>query len=90
MTKYESIKFYDDDEDQVYVTLETNLEWKKKDKSDRETPCYCVLAKPDTRVREEDGDLGDEKCYNINEELQHQIIRSKKLENDKGLELIFA
>jgi len=89
LSKYKGIKFYDDDEDQVYVILDTNLEWKKKDKSDRETPCYCVLAKPDTHVREEDGDLGDEECYHINEEL-HQMIRSDKSGNDKGLELIFA
>ena len=83
------VKFYDDDEDKVYVVLNTNLEWKRKDKSDRETPCYCVLANP---VSDESGD-DDEKsddpvCYHINEALL-DMIKSDKSGHPSTLELIF-
>ena len=46
LQKYGGMRFYDDDEDDVFVICDTNLEWKKKDKTDPSTPCYCVLATP--------------------------------------------
>ena len=51
--KYKGVLFFDDDTDddesgdgKVFKIIESNVEWKKKDKNDKETPCYCVLAKP--------------------------------------------
>ena len=51
--KYKGALFFDDDDvdddgggGKIFKIIESNVEWKKKDKNDKETPCYCVLAKP--------------------------------------------
>ena len=38
--------FYEEDEGEVFAFCESNLEGKKKDKNDRNTPCYAILATP--------------------------------------------
>ena len=55
--KNKGVKFFDEDEDQVYEICATNLEWQKKIGKDATTPCYVVLAKP---VSEEDDDEEEE------------------------------
>jgi hypothetical protein len=86
--KYMGKRFFDDDDDKVYVILDTNLEWKKKDKHDRETPCYCVLAKPADEESDEDEEADGPVCYHINEALI-DMIRSDKSGHPPTLELVF-
>ena len=43
---YKGMLFYDEDVGEVLAVCESNLEWKKKDKNDRSTPCYAILATP--------------------------------------------
>lgn len=70
LQKYKGVLFFDDEESTAYKIVETNVEWKKKDKSDKETPCYCVLAKPVGDADDDDTNLGP---FHINEELFRMI-----------------
>ena len=49
LQKYKGVRFFDEDEDQVYEIFANNLEWQKKIGKDPTTPCYVVMAKPINR-----------------------------------------
>ena len=75
--KYKGVLFFDVDADddeggvgKVFKIIESNVEWKKKDKNDKETPCYCVLAKPSADSADDDSNL---ESFHINEELCRMI-----------------
>ena len=75
--KYKGVLFFDDDTDddesgdgKVFKIIESNVEWKKKDKNDKETPCYCVLAKPSIDDADDDSNLGS---FHINKKLCEMI-----------------
>ena len=50
--------------------IESNVEWKKKDKNDNETPCYWILAKPIHDDADDDSNL---ESFHINEQLIEMI-----------------
>jgi hypothetical protein len=85
LNKYKGVIFFDDDDEIRYKIIETNVEWKKKEKGDKNTPCYCVLAKP---VDAEDGDDSVLVCYHINAELI-SMIKDVRAKNAMALELQF-
>ena len=81
LEKYKGMLFYDEDEGEVFAVCESNLEWKKKDKNDRSTPCYAILATPHQieshAVSGDDSDDDDDEvepvCYHINDVLHDMI-----------------
>ena len=73
LQKFKGICFYDEDEEVAFKIIDTNVEWKKKDKTDKETLCYCVLAKPVNAADDDDSDL---ESFHINEELFRMINHS--------------
>ena len=86
--KYKGVKFFDEDEDQVYEICATNLEWQKKIGKDATTPCYVVLAKP---VSEEDDDEEEEEeveyeSYRINDML-YDMIRDSRSEHPEDFQI---
>ena len=83
LVKYKNIRFYDEDESVKYKIIATNVEWKKKDKSDKETPCYCVLAKPLDDADDDDTNLAS---FHINQSL-HGMIKHP-LSGHISLELV--
>ena len=54
LQKHKEVRFYDEDEDQIYEICPSNLEWVKKIKGDATKPCYMALAKPAKDGDEED------------------------------------
>ena len=76
LQKYKGVRFFDEDEDQVYEIFANNLEWQKKIGKDPTTPCYVVMAKPinndsnDEGAAEDASDDGEElESYRINDAL---------------------
>ena len=79
LQKYKGVRFFDEDEDQVYEIFANNLEWQKKigkDPTTPWTPCYVVMAKPinndsnDKSAAEDASDDGEElESYRINDAL---------------------
>ena len=67
-----------------FCTKSRNLEWNKKDKRDRNTPCYVILAKAVRGSVSDDGDDSEDEsedehiAYHINSKLYSMIsdIRS--------------
>lgn len=91
LQKYKDVRFYDDDEEQIFKVISTNLDWKKKDKQDKSTPCYVLLAKP---VREEEGeeegsDNGDESIvsYHIND-FFFDMVKDSRSEHPSNFQLV--
>ena len=66
LQKYKGLRFFDEDEDQVYEICASNLERQKKIGKDPTTPCYVVMAKPinndinDEGAAEDASDDGEE------------------------------
>ena len=73
LQKYKEVRFYDEDEDQIYEICPSNLEWVKKLKGDATTPCYMVLAKPVKDGDEEGDDEVELEGYRINSALYGMI-----------------
>ena len=81
LEKYKGMLFYDEDEEEAFAVCESNLEWKKKDKNDRNTPCYAILATPhqneSNAASGDDSDDDDDEvepvCYHINDVLHDMI-----------------
>ena len=73
LQKYKEVRFYDEDEDQIYEICPSNLEWVKKLKGDATTPCYMVLAKPAKDGDEEDDEEIEPEGYRINSALYGMI-----------------
>ena len=84
LKKYRGIRFYDTDDSVLYEIESSNLEWKKKDKADRRTPCYVIPAKAVRGSVSDDGDDSEDEsedghiAYHINSKLYSMIsdIRS--------------
>ena len=89
LQKYGGMRFYDDDEDDVFVICDTNLEWKKKDKTDPSTPCYAVLATPyrNESSTEESDSEEDAVCYHINDVL-HDMIAHRSSGHPSDVKLV--
>ena len=89
--------FYDEDENEAFAVCESNLEWKKKDKNDRNTPCYTILATPhqneSNAVSGDDSDDDDDKvepvCYHINDAL-HDMIAHRLSGHPSDVRLVGA
>ena len=76
--------FYEPEEGKAFVVIETNLEWKKMDKNDGETPCYCIVARP------VDSDSDDDlECFHINSELM-SMIKHPRTPHPDDTELVLA
>ena len=80
LEKYGNLVFIDEDDDQLYKIWPLYLEWKKKDKHNKETPCYCVLANP----IDEDSDHADlfkEIIENLEEKKKNKNTNTDKEED---------
>ena len=92
LKKYRGIRFYDTDDSVLYEIESSNLEWKKKDKADRRTPCYVILAKAVHGSVSEDGDDSEDEsedehdAYHINSEL-HSMISDIRSGHPSNLQL---
>lgn len=80
LKKYRGVRFYDDDTGEVFV-IAKNLEWKKKTKGDKRTPCYGIVA---CLVGDDDDDDDGTYSYHINEAL-HSMIAHDEAGNDLKL-----
>ena len=74
---FKKVTLFDDDDDdddgggvKIFEIIESNMDWKKKDKNDKETPCYCVLAKPSVDDADDESNL---ESFHINEQLIEMI-----------------
>jgi len=100
LEKYKNLVFLDDDVDGVaklYKIWPRNLEWKTKDKRNKETPCYCILAKEidigaqhtgifgDVDGMDDDDDL-DLENYHISDAL-HATMRDPRAVQERKIEL---
>jgi hypothetical protein len=74
VSKYSDMLLFDDEEEITLRILPTGLEWKKKDKLNKETPCYVVVAKP---VDDEEDDDENIAAYHINDALHDMIAAAK-------------
>ena len=91
LEKYKGVPFFDEEDGVTYKILHTNLEWSKKVKGDAETPCYCVLAVPES----EDGtfdlfdvDTDELIAYRINFSLHAMIRAHAEQAGDDGLAIV--
>ena len=79
LKKYRGIRFYDTDDSVLCEIESSNLEWKKKDKADRRTPCYVIPAKAVRGSVSDDGDDSEDEsedehiAYHINSKLYSMI-----------------
>ena len=89
LQKYKNVNFFDAEdgaEGTVYKIIETNVEWKKKDRHDKETPCYCILAKPAADDADNDTNL---ESFHINDELL-AMIRHPQAGHPENFQLKFS
>jgi len=54
LQNYEGIRIYDEEKEVAFKVIYTYEGWKKKDKTDKEIHCFCVLTKP-VNVTDDDG-----------------------------------
>ena len=84
LQKYIGIRFHEEEEEVAFKIIDTYVEWKKKDKTFKETPFYRVLAKPVNAAGDDDSDL---ESFHINEEL-FRIINHPNASHPLNFDLI--
>ena len=65
--------FYDEDEGEVFAVCESNLEWKKKDKTILATPHQNESNSVSGDDSDDDDDEVEPVCYHINDVLHDMI-----------------
>ena len=82
------MRFFDEEEEQIYEIWSNNLEWQKRINKDSTTPCYVVLAKPLGEDDDEGPDNDDLELvsYRINEAL-YDMIKDLRSDHPEGFQI---
>jgi len=88
LQKYKGVRFFDEEEEQIYEIWSNNLEWQKRINKDSTTPCYVVLAKPLGEDDDEGPDNDDLELvsYRINEAL-YDMIKDLRSDHPEGFQI---